>query len=202
MAESMKEVLAWRLPSLLKESGRTQEELAAYCGVSQNTVSCWSRGLKAPRPEKMRKLAEFFNIRATDLLSVYLDTDLRPVRFLPLIQPDGTVVDSSVADSYGSLASGIDADFVWVCPDDQMSGADVRRGDVCLIKASKAIRTGHPALIVLDGVTRLAFLQSFECGLYIGTGCPARQGAFIAGDWKERARILGYLKALRREWKR
>lgn len=202
MAESMKELLSHRLPVLLKDSGHSQQELAAYCGVSQNTVSCWVRGTKAPRPEKMVKLAEFFNVRATDLLSRYLDTDLRPVRFLPLVQPDGTVVDSNVADSYGSLAAGIDADCVWVCPDDMMAASGVRRGDVCLIKSSKAMRTGHPALIVLDGTTKLAFLQLFEAGLYVGCGSPAHPGVFIPGDWHDRVQILGYLKALRREWRR
>lgn len=202
MAESMKEVLARRLPVLLLESGHSQQELAEYCGVSQAAVSGWIRGTKSPKPEKMVKLAEFFNIRATDLLSRYLDTDLRPVRFLPLIQPDGTIVDSKVADSYGSLASGIDADYVWICPDDLMSGAGVRRGDVCLIKASKAMRTAHPALIILDGSTKLAFLQLFESGLYVGCGCSSHPGVFIPGDWHERVQILGYLKALRREWRR
>lgn len=202
MNESMRDLLAQRLPELLKKSGASRKELAVFCGVSENTVSAWVRGLKTPRPEKMARLAEFFNIRATDLISHSLDRELRPVRFLPLISPNGSIVESTVPGSYGALAEGIDADYVWICPDDSMHSAGVCRGDVCLIKGSSAVRAAHPALIVLDGCTMLRFLEQFESAMYIRPAYPSQQGALLTGDWSSRLRILGYIKALRREWRR
>lgn len=202
MNESMRDLLAQRLPELLKKSGASRKELAAFCGVSENTVSAWVRGLKTPRPEKMSRLAEFFNIRATDLIGRSLDRELHPVRFLPLISPNGAIVESTVPGSYGALAEGIDADYVWICPDDSMHSAGICRGDVCLIKGSSAFRTGHPALIVLDGCTMIRFLEQFESAMYIRPAYPCLQGVLLTGDWSSRLRILGYIKALRREWRR
>lgn len=201
MSKNIRTLLAQRLPVLISESNTTRKELAAYCGVSENTVSSWVRGLKAPRPEKVVQIAEFFNVKATDLLSTSLDTNLRPVRFLPLVQPDGSVVTSDVTASYGSLASGIDADLVWICPDDRMSAAGINKGDVCLIKSSGALRAAHPALVVLDGRTVLCFLEPYEQGLYVHSACPCTQGMLIPGDWSSRLRIIGYLRAFRREWR-
>ena len=196
MNESMRDLLAQRLPELLKKSGASRKELAAFCGVSENTVSAWVRGLKTSR------LAEFFNIKATDLISHSLDRELHPVRFLPLISPNGAIVDSTVPGSYGALAEGIDADYVWICPDDSMHSAGICRGDVCLIKGSSAVRAGHPALIVLDGCTMIRFLEQFESAMYICPAYPCLQGVLLTGDWSSRLRILGYIKALRREWRR
>lgn len=202
MNESMRDLLAQRLPELLKKSGASRKELAAFCGVSENTVSAWVRGLKTPRPEKMSRLAEFFNIKATDLISHSLDRELHPVRFLPLISPNGAIVESTVPGSYGALAEGIDADYVWICPDDSMHSAGICRGDACLIKGSSAVRTGHPALIVLDGCTMIRFLEQFESAMYIRPAYPCLQGVLLTGEWSSRLRILGYIKALRREWRR
>lgn len=199
--DSMKVVLAERLPVLLRETGYSQTQLAEYCGVSKTTVTAWVHGTKSPRPDKMRKIAEFFNVKATDLVASSLDSDLRPVRFLPLVQPDGSIVSSDISASYGSLASGIDADYVWICPDDMMRDVGIMRGDVCLIKASSAIRSSHPALIVLDGCTRLAILEMFEDALYIKSSAYYR-GLLLKGDLSLRFRVLGYIKAFRREWRR
>lgn len=200
--DSMNALLRERIPQLLKDTGHSQLELAEACGVSKTTVNDWARGRSLPRPEKMRKIAAFFNIRASDLVSRSIDVDLRPVKFLPLVQPDGSLVSSDFTGSYGALASGIDADMIWLCPDDQMYMAGINKGDVCLIKRSSAVRVGHPALIVVNGHTELRFLELFDMGLYVHTACPSTQGSLFRGDWQKEIRILGYIKALRRDWKR
>ena len=200
--DSMNALLRERIPQLLKDTGHSQLELAKACGVSKTTVNDWARGRSCPRPEKMRKMAAFFNIKASELVSRSIDVDLRPVKFLPLVQPDGSLISSDVAGSYGALASGIDADMIWLCPDDLMRPAGINKGDVCLIKRSSALRVGHPALIVVNGHTELRFLELFDMGLYVHTACPCTQGTLFPDDWQKKIRVLGYIRALRRDWKR
>lgn len=200
--DSMNALLRERIPQLLKDTGHSQLELAEACGVSKTTVNDWARGRSCPRPEKMRRIAAFFNIKASDLISKSIDVDLRPVKFLPLVQPDGSLISSDCTGSYGALASGIDADMIWLCPDEQMSLAGINKGDICLIKRSSAVRIGHPALIVVNGHTELRFLELFDMGLYVHTACPCTQGTLIPGDWQNRIQILGYIRAFRRDWKR
>lgn len=200
--DSMNALLRERIPQLLKDTGHSQLELAEACGVSKTTVNDWARGRSCPRPEKMRRIAAFFNIKASDLISGSIDVDLRPVKFLPLVQPDGSLISSDCTGSYGALASGIEADMIWLCPDEQMSLAGINKGDICLIKRSSAVRIGHPALIVVNGHTELRFLELFDMGLFVHTACPSTQGSLILGDWQKKIRILGYIRALRRDWKR
>lgn len=200
--DSMNALLRERIPQLLKDTGHSQLELAEACGVSKTTVNDWARGRSCPRPEKMRRIAAFFNIKASDLISGSIDVDLRPVKFLPLVQPDGSLISSDCTGSYGALASGIEADMIWLCPDEQMSLAGINKGDICLFKRSSAVRIGHPALIVVNGHTELRFLELFDMGLYVHTACPSTQGSLILGDWQKKIRILGYIRALRRDWKR
>lgn len=45
----------------LKEKNITQERAADELGVDQAQISYWTRGLKIPRPENMKKIAEWSN---------------------------------------------------------------------------------------------------------------------------------------------
>ena len=56
------------ISNMLASAGHTQKELADYCGVSVATASSWALGQKAPRPEKLSKICEFFGCSLTDLM--------------------------------------------------------------------------------------------------------------------------------------
>ena len=47
---------------LRKKAGIQQKELAISIGVAQPTVSDWESGKKDPSGERLKKLAEFFNV--------------------------------------------------------------------------------------------------------------------------------------------
>jgi transcriptional regulator with XRE-family HTH domain len=53
---------------MLNASGKMQRDLADACGVSVSTVSSWSLGKRAPRPDKWAAICEFFGCTLSELM--------------------------------------------------------------------------------------------------------------------------------------
>lgn len=67
---------------LRTEHGLTQEELAAYVGVSFQAVSKWECGVTTPDIALLPKLAVFFGVRIDDLFGITARDELKRVEFL------------------------------------------------------------------------------------------------------------------------
>ena len=52
----------FRIKELRKKKGIQQKELAIEIGVSRPTVSEWESGKKDPSGERLKKLAQYFNV--------------------------------------------------------------------------------------------------------------------------------------------
>ena len=52
-----------------KQSGKSQEDLAKYCGVSKSSVSKWKNGTNRPSICELPKIADFYKITIQKLLS-------------------------------------------------------------------------------------------------------------------------------------
>lgn len=60
-------VIHLTLAALRKKKGFTQEELAAALGVSTSAVGNWEAGLRRPRYDTLRRLAEVLGVSLDDL---------------------------------------------------------------------------------------------------------------------------------------
>lgn len=68
-----KEIFSRNLLRLIKMSGKSQVEVARYVGVSQGTISDWTKGRSYPRMDKVQLLAEYFGVNKSDLVEdVYI----------------------------------------------------------------------------------------------------------------------------------
>lgn len=63
-----KNQLGRRLKKLRKNKKLTQKELANYINVSATSIGAYETGIRTPRSEKIKKLAEFFNVSSDYLL--------------------------------------------------------------------------------------------------------------------------------------
>lgn len=63
-----------RLKELQKERKITQQELAEIAGVSKRTIQYWESGENQIKPDKAKKLADFFGVSIAHLLG-YDDND-------------------------------------------------------------------------------------------------------------------------------
>lgn len=71
MADDLKDIFASNLERLRKQKNISMIELSEEIGVSQSTISDWENGKKMPRSGSIQKLADFFQVQKTELLSEY-----------------------------------------------------------------------------------------------------------------------------------
>lgn len=190
----------------MADAGISKKDLAEFCGVSYNTARCWVAGSKTPRPDNVAKIAKLLNVNALDLMSpAFSDTEPVPVRFLPQILDNGELVASQSADSFGSLASGINADYVYIMPDDTMEKADIIRGDVCLIRKSSLLKDGIPTLIKFEDQTYLRFVVNHSCvdTYSIRKACPYSKAKLLSTyRFNKEVTVIGHLVAFRRNYRK
>ena len=54
---------------LLQKYGVTPYKVSKETGVSQSTLSDWKRGISTPQPDKLQKIADYFGVPLTYLLT-------------------------------------------------------------------------------------------------------------------------------------
>ena len=64
-----REIFKKNLNYYLSISGKMQKDLAEYVGAKTTTVSGWTRGVSFPRADAMEKIAMFFGIPTSRLVS-------------------------------------------------------------------------------------------------------------------------------------
>lgn len=64
-----REIFRENLNYYLSLQGKLQKDLAEYVGAKTTTVSGWTRGISYPRADAMEKIAMFFGIKTSQLVS-------------------------------------------------------------------------------------------------------------------------------------
>lgn len=67
-AETQKKIFSKNLQKYIRESGKTQKEIAEKLGFSVSTFGSWCTGQKMPRMDKIQCLADYFGIKKSDLV--------------------------------------------------------------------------------------------------------------------------------------
>ena len=65
----IREIFCSNLNRLFRESDKQKKELAAYIGVSDNTVTSWVKGRKVPRMDKIDMICDFFGVNRSDVIT-------------------------------------------------------------------------------------------------------------------------------------
>ena len=78
--KELNDFIAKKIKHYLEVQNKTQLDLAEYMNVSQATISNWCKGVKIPRMNKIDKIAEFFNIKRSDLMVDKEETNVTPIQ--------------------------------------------------------------------------------------------------------------------------
>ena len=164
---------------LRKKKGVQQKELAIAIGVAQPTVSEWELNKKDPSGERLKKLAEYFNVDELVVLGkniisagyVTIDKDGRYRRisneFIPINNNSipiigdiacGTPITAEQnVDGYADLPGGVHADFALRCKGDSMAPTFLD-GDIVLIRQQPEVENGQIAAVGINGEATLKHL--------------------------------------------
>mgnify|MGYP000339775978 FL=1 len=72
--EQQKMIFSNNFTTLLQEHDKTQKEVAEAINVSPQTFNTWCKGIALPRMGKVQLLADYFNIKKSDLIDETDDT--------------------------------------------------------------------------------------------------------------------------------
>ena len=64
----LREIFCRNLNRLFLESEKQKKELAAFVGVSDNTVTSWVKGRKVPRMDKIDMICSFFGVSRSSII--------------------------------------------------------------------------------------------------------------------------------------
>ena len=63
-----KEIISYNLNFYMNQNGKSRSDVAEAIGVSYFTLTDWVRGKTIPRMDKLEKLAQYFNVKISDLV--------------------------------------------------------------------------------------------------------------------------------------
>ncbi len=93
----LRQEFAARLKYYMNIKGCKQSDIARDLGINMSTISSWCNGVMIPRMEKIKMLADYFNINMSDLLeddtelnnkSYYINDDAKDIAQFLYENPD------------------------------------------------------------------------------------------------------------------
>lgn len=97
----LRQEFAARLKYYMNIKGCKQSDIARDLGINMSTISSWCNGVMIPRMEKIKMLADYFNINMSDLLedntelnnkSYYINDDAKDIAQFLYENPDYKVL--------------------------------------------------------------------------------------------------------------
>jgi repressor LexA len=166
------EIVSENLTRLLRGSGKTQAELARFCGVAGPSAYAWFHG-SMPKAPAIDRICQFFGITQADLLidhEILTDKHLN-ARSIPVYSSvaagAGFFADENVTD-YVSIDRGVRADFAVRVRGDSMTGAGIYDGDlVTCVKPYEHYRDGLIYIVYQIGEGLAYVKRVFRSGTQI-----------------------------------
>lgn len=191
---------------LRKEINISQAQLADMLGVSQTAVSQWETDKNYPDVNTLKTLSEIFCVSTDYLLG--MDTghvhDVNEaivytrvpagIDWSNNIDRDGTVEISSTL-----LAKG--RDYIGYKVDDDRLAPLFCQNDILIIEVTNRCEDGDLALIQVSGYdAQINYYFRNTQGVLIQPVVAAQRGRFFPDGHKEKPRIIGVVRELRRSF--
>lgn len=104
--DEQQKIFTLNLNNFIRNTGKTQREIADVIGVSPQTFNTWCQGIALPRMGKIQALADYFGINKSDLIedrsgSPQSSLSSQPAAKSPALRPD----ESALLALYNQLNS-------------------------------------------------------------------------------------------------
>ncbi len=189
---------------LRKERNLSQANLAERLGVSQTAVSQWETDKNYPDINTIKELAEIYSVTTDYLLGVdssrlKKDNEIVVYTRVPAGIEWANISDRDGYEELGTKMLENGRTYVGY----KVSGDDMApvfmRGDVLIIEVRDNCEDGEYALVQVSGYDaeiKHVFMQ--PNGVLVQPVVPSKRGNFYANTSKEKARILGVVRQVRR----
>lgn len=159
--ERQRQIFSENLRRLLKESDKTQKELAEAIGESQQVVNTWAIGRSIPRMGRVQKLADFFRVEKSVLVDEWPEPGIpqlpnvfpiskKRIPLLGEIACGEPIFCNEDRESYIAAGTDVRADFCLKARGDSMTGARIMDGDVVFIQKDVELVNGQIYAVEID----------------------------------------------------
>ena len=178
--EKQRKIFAKNFNRLLDAKDVTRAEISRQLGYPETTLANWANGVNYPRIDKIQELADFFNVKKSDLIEdkdarmeqineiINNAPNLHPIRHIRKVPILGTIACGSPMwveenfDGYlGIDPTVMDGDFALYCKGDSMIDAEIHDGDLALLKKTDYVENGRIAAVYFDGEATLKKVYSY-----------------------------------------
>lgn len=160
--KELNDFIAKKIKHYLEVQNKTQLDLAEYMNVSQATISNWCKGVKIPRMNKIDKIAEFFNIKRSDLMVDKEETNVTPIQLgdsisIPVF---GSVPAGVPIEAIQDINEYIDIPKSWTTGGKEYFALTVKgdsmypkylEGDVVVVRVEEDCESGQDCVVYVNG---------------------------------------------------
>lgn len=161
--QKLKNILAKNLSYYIERSGENQTEIAQKLGVPEMTMSNWVKAKTYPRMDKVQLLADYFNIRRSDL------TEEKPANLIEVSQRTARIpVLGEIAcgdpilaeENFNDYRTVIEehlppGDLVYLLAKGDSMKPTVPNGSWVLIRIQEEVENGEIAAVTFNGNTEV-----------------------------------------------
>ncbi|MEK3887487.1 LexA family protein [Bacillus sp. FSL K6-3431] len=160
--DHQRRILAENIKYYLNNKKVTQTEMARDLKLAETTVSSWVKGDRYPRIDKIQLMADYFNIRRSDLTEERKPTNLinvsqQTVR-IPILGQiacgDPILVEENYEDYRTVLAEGLPTGkLVYLEAKGDSMHPTIPNGSMVMVREQPDVETGEIAAVMVNGNT-------------------------------------------------
>ena len=197
--------MANNIKKLREQHNISQAELAQIAGVSNKAVSTWETGRNEPRMGALQKIADYFDIRKSDIIeSEPLPSNLhrvKPIRKVPIVGRIACglpILAEENINGYTYLPEGISADFALECQGDSMIDANIFDGDLVYIRLQPEVENGEIAAVRIGEEATLKKVYYQKGSVMLMAANSEYPPQMYTNEQLNDVHIIGKMKALLR----
>lgn len=203
--EKMKDILVKNLNSYLDRKGLSQTDMARDLGFPETTVSNWMKGETYPRPDRLQMMADYFNVRRSDL------TEAKPTNIIKMSQRtvripvlgtiacgDPILAEVNYEDYREELEERLPAgDLFYLKAKGDSMHPEITDGSMVLLREQHDVENGEIAAVMVNGSTEatLKRIKKQDGMIILMPENPAHDPIFVTA--KNPIQIIG--KVIRSE---
>lgn len=199
----------------MEKMDKSQSDIVQDLGINKSTISTWCNGTKMPRMNTIQRLADYFNIKKSDLVEEkhFLPDGAIPYtnRKMVLVPLVGVVncgiplfaednIEEYIDTPSEDLESG--ETYFWLrAKGDSMINVGIHAGDLLLIRKQNDVDSGDIAVVSVNGDNAtLKRIIKKENAIILQPENPACETKFFVGEEINTIKIRGRLMKLEKRF--
>lgn len=196
------------LRELRKQKSKTQAQMGAMLGVSQQAYATYENGVANPPVDVLNKMAEFFGVSVDYLLGrttenspsfdIFQFDNVHPVQLqrvpmLGKIACGTPIYADEERESYVLAGTDVRADFCLTARGDSMIGARIMDGDIVFCRAQETVELGEIAVVIIgdEATLKRAYYYPDKKKLILQSENPKYEPFVYVGEELQDIRIIG-----------